>query len=299
MNKFLATADSIIEIKDVAEMHQDISRFGRWLEDLFPRLLDFVLQIAAAFVVIIIGLKLIGWLRKIIKRSLEKNHADTGLIQFLDSLVKYGLYILLALSILQKFGVETTSIVAAIGSVGVAIGLALQGSLANFAGGVMILLIKPFKVGDYIVQGDLEGTVCEIQLFYTALLTVDNQRVVIPNGHLADNSLVNVTAQTQRRLDIPVGISYNSDIKKAKEILLETAGEDPDVVKVDELCAKAPVAVVNELGESSVNLILRVWVPTERYWDVKFRLTETVKLSFDAKGIEIPFNQLDVHLSNS
>ena len=299
MNKLLAVAENVIDLTDVTEVHKEISRFGLWLEELLPRLLDFILQVAAAFVVLIIGVKLIGWLRKLLKRSLERNHADTGLIQFLDSLVKYGLYILLALSILQKFGVQTTSIVAAIGSVGVAIGLALQGSLSNFAGGVIILLIKPFKVGDYIIQGDLEGTVSEIQLFYTALLTVDNRRVIIPNGQLADNSLINVTAQAQRRLDIPVGISYNGDIKKAKEILLQTAMKDQDVVKQDEACAQAPMAMVSDLGESSVNMILRVWVPTERYWDVKFRLTENVKLSFDAEGIEIPFNQLDVHLSNS
>lgn len=299
MNKLLAVADNVIDITDVTEVKEEISRFGRWLDEFFPKLLDFILQVASAFVIIIIGLKLIGWIRKLLRRSLERNNADTGLIQFLDSLVKYGLYILLALSILQKFGVQTTSIVAAIGSVGVAIGLALQGSLSNFAGGVIILLIKPFKVGDYIIQGGLEGTVSEIQLFYTALLTADNRRVIIPNGQLADNSLINVTAQTQRRLDIPVGISYNGDIKKAKEILLETAMKDQDVVKQDEACAKAPVAMVSDLGESSVNMILRVWVPTERYWDVKFRLTENVKLSFDAEGIEIPFNQLDVHLSNS
>lgn len=297
MNRFLLTGtDAGFDLKDVQEVHEELSRMRQWLEELLPKLLDFVLQVAFAFVVIVIGMKLIGWVRKILRKSLERNSADTGLIQFLDSFVKYVLYILLALTVLQRFGVQTTSIVAAIGSVGVAIGLALQGSLSNFAGGVIILLLKPFKVGDYIIQGDLEGTVNEIQLFSTKLKTSDNRRIIIPNGQLADNSLINVTASDTRRLDIRVGISYNSDLRKAKELLLKLAMEDGDVLKEEE---KMPMAVVEELGGSSVNMLLRVWTPTERYWDVKFRLTETVKLTFDEAGIEIPYDQLDVHVIQS
>lgn len=297
MNRFLLTGtDAGFDLKDVQEVHEELSRMRQWLEELLPKLLDFVLQVAFAFVVIVIGMKLIGWVRKILRKSLERNSADTGLIQFLDSFVKYVLYILLALTVLQRFGVQTTSIVAAIGSVGVAIGLALQGSLSNFAGGVIILLLKPFKVGDYIIQGDLEGTVNEIQLFSTKLKTSDNRRIIIPNGQLADNSLINVTASDTRRLDIRVGISYNSDLRKAKELLLKLAMEDGDVLKEEE---KMPMSVVEELGGSSVNMLLRVWTPTERYWDVKFRLTEAVKLTFDEAGIEIPYDQLDVHVIQS
>lgn len=296
MKNLLTAAETTMDITDVAEAKEELGRFARWLEDLFPKLLDFILQVALAFVIIIVGVKVIGWVRKILRKSLQKHDADTGLIQFLDSLVKYGLYLILALSILQKFGVQTTSIVAAIGSVGVAIGLALQGSLSNFAGGVIILLLKPFKVGDYIIQGSLEGTVAEIQLFYTTLSTADNRKVVIPNGQLADNSLINATAADTRRLDIKVGISYNGDIKLAKDILLKLGQGDLDVLQEGD---KAPMAVVDELGESSVNMMLRVWTPTDKYWDVKFRLNEAVKLSFDEAGIEIPFNQLDVHLINS
>lgn len=297
MNRFLLTGtDAGFDLKDVQEVHEELSRMRQWMEELLPKLLDFVLQVAFAFVVIVIGMKLIGWVRKILRKSLERNSADTGLIQFLDSFVKYVLYILLALTVLQRFGVQTTSIVAAIGSVGVAIGLALQGSLSNFAGGVIILLLKPFKVGDYIIQGDLEGTVNEIQLFSTKLKTSDNRRIIIPNGQLADNSLINVTASDTRRLDIRVGISYNSDLRKAKELLLKLAMEDGDVLKKEE---KMPMSVVEELGGSSVNMLLRVWTPTERYWDVKFRLTEAVKLTFDEAGIEIPYDQLDVHVIQS
>lgn len=297
MNRFLLTGtDAGFDLKDVQEVHEELSRMRQWMEELLPKLLDFVLQVAFAFVVIVIGMKLIGWVRKILRKSLERNSADTGLIQFLDSFVKYVLYILLALTVLQRFGVQTTSIVAAIGSVGVAIGLALQGSLSNFAGGVIILLLKPFKVGDYIIQGDLEGTVNEIQLFSTKLKTSDNRKIIIPNGQLADNSLINVTASDTRRLDIRVGISYNSDLRKAKELLLKLAVEDGDVLKEED---KMPMAVVEELGGSSVNMLLRVWTPTERYWDVKFRLTEAVKLAFDEAGIEIPYDQLDVHVIQS
>lgn len=293
MHLLFTSVAQTIDLQDAEAVKKEISRFGQWLDELFPKLLDFVLQVALAFVFLVIGAKLIGWVRKLVRHSLEKNHADTGVIQFLDSMVKYGLYIILALTILQRFGVQTTSIVAAIGSVGVAIGLALQGSLSNFAGGVIILLIKPFKVGDYIIQDSLEGTVTEIQLFYTTLTTGDNRKVIIPNGQLADNSLINVTAAETRRLDIKVGISYGSDVKLAKEILLKLGNEDPDTLKED---GKAPMAAVEELADSSVNMLLRVWTPTDQYWTVKFRLTEAVKLAFDEEGIEIPFPQMDVRV---
>ena len=296
MKNLFAVAETVIDLTDATEVKEELSRFGEWVESLIPRALDFVIEVALAFVFIVIGMKLIGWVRKILRKSLERNHADTGLVQFLDSLVKYGLYILLALTILQRFGVQTTSIVAAIGSVGVAIGLALQGSLSNFAGGVIILLIKPFKVGDYVIQGSLEGNVSEIQLFYTTLTTPDNRKIIIPNGQLADNSLVNATAADTRRLDIKVGISYNSDVKLAKDLLLKLGENDPDTLREE---GKAPMAAVEELADSSVNMLLRVWTKTDKYWDVKFRLTEAVKFAFDEAGIEIPFNQLDVHLINS
>lgn len=280
-------------MENVAEVTREINKLTEWIDGLIPKLLDFCIQVALAFVVIVIGMKLIGWVRKILRRSLERNNADTGLIQFLDSFVKYVLYTILALTILQRFGVQTTSIVAAIGSVGVAIGLALQGSLSNFAGGVIILLIKPFKVGDYIVQGSMEGTVSEIQLFYTTLTTGDNRKVIIPNGQLADNSLINVTSAETRRVDIKVGISYQSDIKQAKELLMKLAMNDPDTIKEGD---KAPMTAVDELGDSAVGMLLRVWTATGSYWSVKYRLNEAVKLVFDEYGIEIPYNQLDVHV---
>lgn len=294
-NRLLISAENLLDVPNASEVQKEISRTAQWIEEMIPRLIDFILQVALAFVIIIIGMKFIGWIRKILRKTLERREADTGLIQFLDSFTKYGLYLILAMSVLQKFGVQTASIVAAIGSAGVAVGLALQGSLSNIAGGVLILLLKPFKVGDYIVQGSLEGTVTEIQLFYTTLSTPDNKKIVIPNGQLSDNSLINVTGADTRRLDIQVGISYGSDIRRAKDILLQLGNQDPDVLREEE---KAPMAAVTELADSSVNMLLRVWTPTEKYWEVKFRLNEAVKLSFDEAGIEIPFNQLDVHVIN-
>ena len=279
MKNEFAVAETVADIADVTEVKEEISKFGEWVEGLIPRALDLIIEVAVAFIFIVIGMKLIKWTRKILRKSLEKNNADTGLVQFLDSLVKYALYIILALTILQRFGVQTTSIVAAIGSVGVAIGLA-----------------KPFKVGDYVIQGSLEGTVSEIQLFYTTLTTADNRKIIIPNGQLADNSLINATAAETRRVDIKVGISYNSDVKAAKDLLLKLGTNDPDTLKEE---GKAPMAAVDELADSSVNMLLRVWTTTDKYWDVKFRLTEAVKMNFDEAGIEIPYNQLDVHLINS
>ena len=291
MKKLLANA--ALEIADVADVKKELGRFGEWVEGLFPKVFDMILEIALAFVFIVIGMKLIKWTRKLLTKSLEKNNADTGLIQFLDSLVKYGLYIILALTILQRFGVQTTSIVAAIGSLGVAIGLALKGSFSNFAGGVIVLLLKPFVVGDYIIQDGMEGTVHEIQLFYTTLLTGDNRKIIIPNGQLADNSLINTTAAKSRRVDIRVGISYSADIKLAKEILLNLGNNEPCAL-MDE--GKKPMAAVEALAESSVNMLLRLWVPTDKFWEVTFRLNEAVKNAFDEAGIEIPYNQLDVHV---
>lgn len=286
--RLAAEAPDISTVEDVKE---ELSRTAKWMEAMMPKVVDFIIQIALAFVILAVGARIIGWIRKLLRKTLERREAEAGLIQFLDSFTKILLYLLLILSVLQRFGIQTTSIVAAIGSVGVAIGLALQGSLANFAGGVIILLLKPFKVGDYIIQGSLEGTVTEIELFYTRLQTPDNRKVVIPNGQLADNSLTNVTAEPVRRLDVQVGISYGSDMKLAKEILLKLAAEDGEILQ-----DQAPMAAVENLGDSAVGMLLRVWVPTDKYWNVKFRLNEAVKNAFDEAGIEIPYNQMDVHI---
>lgn len=266
---------------------------AEYVDNLIPKLLDFGLEVLIALVVYFIGSKLIKFLRKLIKRWLTRIDAEKGVIQFTDSFVKIGLYLILWMSILGRFGIEKSSIVAVIGSAGLAVGLAMQGSLANFAGGVLILLLKPFRVGDYIIEDSHknEGTVKEIQLFYTTLLTIDNKKIIIPNGTLANSSLTNVTAQDKRRVDLKVGISYSADIKKAKELLYHLL--ECDEARIADM---ETVVFVDELADSAVILGLRVWVKTENYWTAKWRITEDIKAVLDANEIEIPFNQLDAHV---
>jgi len=257
------------------------------------KILDLGLRILLAVVFFLVGSQLIKLIRKIIRKSMNRANAELGAVQFVDSFVKAALYVLLVLMLASTFGVDAASIVAVLGSAGVAIGLAVQGSLSNLAGGVLILMLKPFKVGDYIKEGSggLEGTVEEIQIFYTRLLTPDNQTIVLPNGTLANNSLINVTAQEFRRMDIKVGISYQADLREAKEALLEVLQEDEAVLKDRDM-----LVFVDELGASAVILGVRCWLAKEDFWKGKWRITENCKLKLDERGIEIPYNQLEVHI---
>ena len=254
-------------------MEKELKRLAQYFGGKIPGVIDFALGVILALVVFGIGVKLIKWIRKIVRRSLERGNVDKGVCQFTDSLLKFSLYALLIFSILQKFGLDTATVAAALASCGVAIGLALQGSLSNFAGGVLILLLKPFVVGDYIVEDNKgrEGTVTEIQMFYTKLLTTDNRTVVIPNGTLANTSLTNVTAQDKRRLDLTVGVAYDTDLKKAKMLVQSLLERDEDIIQA------------------------RGWVKKDMYWTTKWRLLENIKETFDNNGIEIPFNQIVVH----
>lgn len=250
------------------------------------------IRVLLAVVFFLIGTQLIKLVRKIIKKSMKRANAETGAIQFVDSFVKTALYVLLVLTLAASFGVDAASIVALLGSAGVAIGLAVQGSLSNLAGGVLILVLKPFKVGDYIVESATgkEGTVTEIQIFYTKLLTGDNRTVVLPNGSLANNSLVNVTAQEARRMDIRVSVSYKADLRLAKSVLMQVLTEDTAVLKDRDM-----LVFVDELGSSAVELGVRCWFKREDFWAGKWRVTENCKLALDEAGVEIPYNQLDVH----
>ena len=274
-------------------MENEINRLTKYISDKIPELIDFAIGVVLALLVFWMGAKIIKWIRKLIRISMEKGNVDKGVHQFVDSLVKFILYAILIFSIGSKFGLDTTSVAAALASCGVAIGLALQGSLSNFAGGVLILVLKPFVVGDYIVEDNKgrEGTVKEIQLFYTKLLTVDNRTVIIPNGSLANTSLTNVTAQDKRRLDLSVGISYDADLKKAKELIEGLFRADADIIKEEDINV-----FVDNLGDSSVVIGARGWVKKEAYWTTKWRLTENIKLTLDENGIEIPFNQVVVHV---
>ena len=253
------------------------------------KMLNLGVRILFAVICFLIGIQLIKLVRKITRKSMSRANAELGAIQFVDSFVKAALYVLLVLMLASSFGVDAASIVAVLGSAGVAIGLAVQGSLSNLSGGVLILILKPFKVGES-TNGN-EGTVCEIQIFYTKLSTPDNQVIILPNGNLANSSLVNVTAQEYRRMDIKVGISYRADLKKAKEVLLQVLQEDEAVQKDKDM-----LVFVDELGSSSVILGVRCWLSQEDFWKGKWRITENCKLKLDENQIEIPYHQLDVHL---
>ena len=265
--------------------------FRTWLSKFLSNGLDFFWSVVIALIVWFVGARVIRLIRKLVRKAMERRDVDKVVIQFTDSVVKYGCYIALIIVILNVFGIQTSSVAAAVASLGLTAGLALQGSLSNFAGGVLILILKPFKVGDYIIEDTHknEGTVAEISIFYTRLKTIDNKVVVIPNGTLANASLTNVTTSDRRQIDLTFGIGYDDDLKKAKAILQHIAETTEERVKDTDI-----QVFVRDLAESSVNLGFRIWVPMDDYWTVRWQLNERVKLTFDKEGITIPYNQLDV-----
>lgn len=267
----------------------------KFLQELPEKALHLGIRIVLACVTFAIGVQCVKLLRKIIKKSLEKANADVGVTQFIDSFIKIGTYAILVMLIATSFGVDAASIIALFGSAGVAIGLALQGSLSNLAGGVLILVLKPFKVGDYIIEdtNKNEGTVTEIQIFYTKLTTPDNKIIVLPNGTLANTSLTNVTHAPFRRNEIKIGISYESDIRTAKEILQKLLDEDSAVLQeMDKL------VFVDELADSSVVIGMRCWFKNDDFWPGRWRLIENAKYALEEKGIVLAYPQLDVHVHN-
>lgn len=274
-----------------AATKEELGLLEKYIEDSFPKLLDFAIDVILAIVVFVVGARVIKWLVKIIRNSMARANVEQGVLTFISSLCKYVLYFILILIILSQFGVTASSVIAVLGSAGLTVGLALQGSLSNFAGGVLILLLKPFVVGDYIIENSdgQEGTVSEITIFYTKLLTPDNKAIMLPNGTLSNSSIVNVTAMKNRRLDLRFGVAYDSDIQKVKEILERVAIGDEAILK-DE-----PTDVfVSELMDSYVEMGVRGWVKRDDYWTAKWRITENVKLEFDKAGISIPFPQMEI-----
>lgn len=240
-----------------------MQRGTSYLEEQIPALIGFCMKVVISIVIFYLGMRVIRWLLKALRRSMEQMRVDQGVVQFACSLAKILMYLLLVFSIATRFGVTEASVAALIGSTGITLAMGLQGGLANLAGGIMILLFKPFQVGDYIVQNGLagcEGTVSRIDMCYTRLTTVDNKTIVIPNGTLSNSSVTNVTEKDERQLDIKVGISYQSDIRQAKGILERLLAEEPDIYHERET-----VVFVDELAESAVVLGFRAWVPTDRY----------------------------------
>lgn len=282
--------------KTTQDTVKEVSQFTTYLQNHIPDFISFGIKVLFALVFFFIGRIVIRWVRKIVRKSMQRSGADKGVEQFVDSLLKFSLYFLLLFMIGTKFGIDASSVAALIASGGVAIGLAMQGSLSNFAGGVLILLLKPFEVGDYIIEdtNKNEGTVKEIQIFYTKLTTIDNKTIVIPNGILTNNSLTNATAKDERRLDLRVDISYDADLKKAKALIMDVLNADPAVLREDEI-----VVFVDELGESSVVLGARAWTKNADFWPAKWRILENIKEKMDENRIEIPYRQLTVHMNKN
>ena len=279
-------------LTEMEELSKNLNALEKFLSTLPEKALNLGVRVLIAAVLFFIGVKVIKFIRKITKKSLERANVEVGVVQFLDALIKILLYIVLIIMIAGNFGFDAASIVALLGSAGVTIGLALQGSLSNLAGGVLILLLKPFRVGDYIIESGHgnEGFVKEIGIFYTKLMTGDNKVVVLPNGGLANASITNASESKTRRVDLMVGISYNNDIETAKNAIREVIAEDSDVLQGE------PVSVfVDSLGDSSVNIGMRFYCENPKYWDVRLRVRENVKTALDNAGIEIPYPQVTVH----
>lgn len=272
----------------------DKSRLEQHLEKLLDVIIDKAFDILFAIIFFYFGLKVVKFVAKIIKKSFEKTDMEDSVEGFLLSLIKGLLYVIVFITTATIVGFQVASLVTILGTASLAIGLALQGSLSNFAGGVLILIMKPFKVGDYIIENDkkCEGTVVAIDIFYTRLKTYDNKIIVIPNGNITANSIVNLSMEKYRRLDITVGVSYDSDIIKVKNILY-------DIIESSEYYNKNMDmnVFVDNLGESSIKMGVRCYVKTENYWTAKWEITENIKKKFDENNIVIPFNQLQISVN--
>jgi small conductance mechanosensitive channel len=270
-------------MEDFFKIEEEAGRLVNWAWEFLPRIIGAVLTL-------VIGIWIIGILKRMLKRFFDKKDYEVTLETFFFSFISITLKVLLFVLVVTQLGVKSSSLIAILGSAGLAIGLALQGSLSNFAGGVLILVLKPFKVGDYIAAQGVDGTVTNITIFSTKLSTFGNQEVIVPNGQLSNGNITNYNAADTRRDNFKVGIGYSSDLKKAKEILLQICAENQNIMN-----EPAPEVYVEELAESSVNLTLRYWASNDVFWAAHFYVVEETKARFDAAGIEIPFPQRVVY----
>ena len=269
----------------------DVAQLEQWARDLIPQLADFGVKLLVGLVIFVIG----RWIAKAItggvRKAMQRGSHDATLIGFIGSVVYAILITFVVIAALSQVGIQTTGLVAVLGAAGLAIGLALQGSLSNFASGVLLLIFRPIKAGDYVEAGGTSGSVKEISIFTTTLHTPDNKKVIVPNAQITGGTITNYSANDTRRVDLVAGIGYGDDMGKAKEILERLCREHP--LTLDD---PAPTVEVAELADSSVNLIVRPWVKTSDYWRVYWDMTRSIKEAFDAEGVSIPFPQRDVHL---
>ena len=274
---------------DMTFLEEQLRRAGQWL-------MSKAGMVLLALICLVIGLRLVKWIMKVVRKSFGKSKLDPTVASFLGSIINILLYILVFITVISIMGIQVTSFVTLLGTAGVAIGLAVQGSLSNFAGGVLILILKPFVIGDYIKEDTHgnEGTVISIDIFYTRIRTFDGKVVVIPNGTLSNTSLTNLTKQEKRRIDLVVPVEYEADLRNVKKVLQDVVTSEPMVLQEE------PIDIaLDEFGDSALTVLVHVWVPTDAYWKTKWNLMERIKLAFDAEKICIPFNQLDVHLNRS
>ena len=271
---------------------ETIKGIERWTDKAIDMILQYGPKILLAIIVLIVGFIIVNSLVKLTRKLMNNRKADKSLQAFVLSLINIGLKALVLISVADMIGIETTSFVAIIGAAGLAVGLALQGTLANFAGGVLVLVFKPYKVGDLIEAQDNIGTVKDIQIFVTILLTFENKTVIIPNGAISNGNITNYTTEGKIRVDMIFGISYNSDIKAARNVLTEVMTNHPKVFK-----EPVPFVGVESLGDSSINLAVRPYCHPKDYWDIYFHVYENGKEALDKAGIEIPFPQMDVHMN--
>lgn len=280
-------------VKDKVEQATNIvPEAGKWLESHSELFIQYGVNILAAIVILFIGNIIVKTISNSVAKLLEKKQMDQAVVHFISSLVRYVLFVIVLIAALGKVGVQTASVVAVIGAAGLAVGLALQGSLANFAAGVLIVAFRPFKAGDYVEIGGVAGSVESIQIFQTVLTTPDNKMIVVPNGSVISSAIVNYSRHATRRIDYVIGVSYKADLKKTKEVILRVLESESRLLQTP-----APTVGVVALADSSVNFVVRPWVKTAEYWDVYFDLLQAIKEGLDAEGIEIPFPQMDVHLN--
>ena len=276
-----------------ADVTEELALGQKLLKAAPQSLLDLLIRVVFCIVAFLIGSRIISFIRKLTGNALKRANASKEAKQFLDSSLKVGLYAFLIFQIAVKMGIDAMTSATVIGSATVTIGLAFQGSLKNCIGGILIMLLHPFRVGDYIIEDNHknEGTVSEITIFYTKLATIDNKIILLPNGALADTSITNVTNEDNRRVELKVGISYQSDIRKAKSVITSLIEANEKILKDKEYSI-----FVDDLGDSSVVLGMRFWTRTEDFWPVRWAMLEEIKYAFDENGIGIPFPQMDVHL---
>ncbi|MEZ8990952.1 mechanosensitive ion channel protein [Vibrio breoganii] len=280
------------EVPSVDALHEGMQEAHTWLTNNSDLLIGYAVNIITAVLILFIGNIVTKMVANSVSKMLEKRRMDKAVVDFVHALVRYLLFVIVLIAALGRLGVQTASVVAVIGAAGLAVGLALQGSLSNFAAGVLIVAFRPFKSGDYVEVGGVAGSVDSIQIFQTVLTTPDNKMVVVPNGGVIGSPITNYSRHATRRVDHIIGVSYSADLKKTEHVIRQTLEADERLLK-----DKGIQIGVLALADSSVNFVVRPWCRTEDYWDVYFDTLQAIKIALDENGIEIPFPQMDVHLN--